>query len=117
MGELVGEPASRPPLEQMAASPDLHFVKTHEMPGADEHPAICLVRDGRDALVSYAQFLLDTEQKAPKEQRSHLFARTLHDLIATNRGFGGWSANVLAWTARKAPTVFLRYEDLGSVSK
>jgi hypothetical protein len=33
-------------------------------------------------------------------------------LITSNRHFGGWSRNVLAWKQRTAPTVIVRYEDL-----
>jgi hypothetical protein len=35
----------------------VHFVKTHKRRKGDGSPAICLVRDGRDALVSRARLL------------------------------------------------------------
>src|SRR5665213_1182473 len=33
------------------------FVKTHELPGKDYHPAIYVLRDGRSSLVSHYHFL------------------------------------------------------------
>ena len=33
------------------------YVKTHEMPSADQHPAIYVVRDGRSAVVSHTHYL------------------------------------------------------------
>src|ERR1700712_341432 len=33
------------------------YVKTHEMPPADRHPAIYVVRDGRSAVVSHAHYV------------------------------------------------------------
>lgn len=41
------------------ASAELHVIKTHELPPADACPAILLVRDGRDAMISYAHFIQD----------------------------------------------------------
>ena len=41
----------------MCAS-DIYFVKTHELPTEnDNSPAIYLVRDGRDVLMSYAHYI------------------------------------------------------------
>src|SRR5262245_61488963 len=45
-------------LEELAKSNSLYAVKTHDLPSSDCHPAIYLVRDGRDALVSYAWLAL-----------------------------------------------------------
>ena len=39
----------------MTDGPSVYFVKTHKRRKADGFPAICLVRDGRDAVVSNAQ--------------------------------------------------------------
>ena len=36
----------------------VYFVKTHELP-SDDSPAILLVRDGRDAMVSFAHYIED----------------------------------------------------------
>ena len=45
-------------LPALHASKDLHFIKTHELPD-DGSPAILLVRDGRDAMVSFTHFIQD----------------------------------------------------------
>jgi hypothetical protein len=75
-------------------------------------PAIYLVRDGRDALVSYAHFILHQQQGIPVGSDREAFRRILRELITSNSYFGGWSANVIAWKQRMAPTVMIRYEDL-----
>lgn len=87
------------------------FVKTHLLPNElmpDDAaiPAIYLIRDGRDAVVSIAH------------QRSDLVApgsdyhENLKEAIVAADGsfFGGWSANVNAWLLRAR--LVIRYEDL-----
>jgi len=51
---VIGQLPSEISLPEMAAAPEHFFVKTHELPGEDDWPAIYLVRDGRDALLSDA---------------------------------------------------------------
>jgi hypothetical protein len=63
----------------MTDSTDPYFVKTHKRRKADGHPAICLVRDGRDAVVSHA-CLRASEQHAVSDQQA-LFDRLLHEEI------------------------------------
>jgi glycosyltransferase involved in cell wall biosynthesis len=92
-------------LEEMARSPDLFFVKTHELP-QDDYPAVYLVRDGRDSLTSYAHFIQDVDC----DNRN--YQTILGNLILEKRGWGDWSTHVLTWTQRKAPTVILRFEYL-----
>ena len=111
MREIVGEVRLPAPLQQMAASGEIHFVKTHELPSEDGVPAVCLVRDGRDALVSYAHFALATEAQRRNPSPDEVL-RVLHSMVATNDYFGGWGPHVLAWTQRRTDTVFVRYEDL-----
>lgn len=87
------------------------FVKTHELP---EHlrpndpsiPAICLIRDGRDALCSMAHHRSDIV--APGSD----YLDNLRAAIIAQRGsyFGGWSINVEAWCQRAQ--LLIRYEDL-----
>lgn len=110
VGEIIGHQLMRRSLEDMAQDPRPHFVKTHELPGQDAYPAIFLVRDGRDALVSYAHFILAYERPAPSSDPV-AFRQTLHDLIVQDDSFGGWSANVLGWSSRPATTV-VKFEDL-----
>ncbi len=96
------------PDEEEPATPA--FVKTHELAvAADPAPAVYLVRDGRDAYVSYAHFARASE---PATYGARPFAEILRLLVASKDHFGGWSAHVAAWTQRAAPTAVLRFEDL-----
>ena len=110
VGDIIGHQLMDRSLEQMAVDPKPHFVKTHEVAGEDHYPAIALVRDGRDALVSYAHFILAYE-RAGDPSDPLAYRQTLHDLIAHDASFGGWSANVLSWADRPATTL-VKFEDL-----
>lgn len=93
-GDLIGytdRPASLP---RMRAAPELYFVKTHRVRGAEVDPAdraICLVRDGRDALVSWARQLTESDPER--------FAEVLRQRIEAADGLstGSWGTNVLSW--------------------
>jgi hypothetical protein len=142
-------------VEAARQSPEVYFVKTHEMP-QDDALALYMVRDGRDVLVSYARFIIRMHRheiskstlyrsylrhyffyrKGEYKQRLSLkryalklnrdrtledpdpqeFRKILHDLIAYNTSFGGWSPHVLAWIQREHPTVVLKFEELKSSS-
>jgi hypothetical protein len=95
------------------AAPQRYYVKTHELPRGDFHPAVYLVRDGRDALVSYAWFMLQVRQNKEKgDVSAEEYRDTLARLIQSdNPHFGDWSANVRAWGARPG-TVVVRFEEL-----
>jgi hypothetical protein len=90
---------------------DTIFVKTHRLPRPDDgDPAVYLVRDGRDSLVSYAHFM-----RAQGEPRFHSmsFPEALAALIEReDHPYGSWSANVRAWTRREAATEIVRFERL-----
>jgi len=113
LAEVVGYEPPPMSLPEMTASDIAFFVKTHEL-HADHSPAIYLVRDGRDALVSYAHFIWTYEEKQSVEIPRQALHRILHDLIAYNDSFGGWGPHVLAWTERVAPTAIVKFEDLVS---
>ena len=89
----------------------MHFVKTHDLPNRDNNPAVVLIRDGRDAVVSYAHFFLKTERGIDHPGRD-LFEETLRGIVDGD-SFGGWSDNVNAWVDRVGPDRAVRYEDLG----
>ena len=97
-------------LDELRRGDEPCFVKTHGLP-LDDSPALCVVRDGRDALVSYAHYARTYE---PEAHRGQSFDDTLRMLIESRDHFGGWSGNVGAWRARSsgAPTAWLRYEDI-----
>ena len=94
----------------MRESPQVHLVKTHRPRDElilDGDKAICLVRDGRDCLVSWA--------RQRTEDGVRCFADELRDLIflPADRGAGQWRRNVLSWLQAAHPgRVVLRYEEL-----
>lgn len=114
-GQLAaGEPlVARGPagIESLDAKLEPIFVKTHELPGGDSYPAIYLMRDGRDSLVSYARFVLSHEPAVAGADPDELFRQRLFTLMTSNLAFGGWAAHVRAWRHRPR-TVVIRFEDL-----
>lgn len=112
--KIIGQLPPEMSLAEMAAAPEHCFVKTHEMPGEDQWPAIYLVRDGRDALVPYAHFVLYTQHGIPVGGNRELFLETLRDLITSTGHLGGWGPHALAWTRSTAPTRIVRFEDLAA---
>ncbi|MCW8130085.1 MAG: glycosyltransferase [Planctomycetota bacterium] len=87
------------------------FVATSALPRDDTRPALYLIRDGRDALVSYARAQMELEQQNGSSDRSPLFGQTLRDLMTRPEPRGTWSRHVDAWTARPG-TAVIRFEDL-----
>jgi hypothetical protein len=74
------------------------LVKTHHLP-MDAAPAIYVLRDGRDAVVSLYHFLGQS--------------RSLLDIVEGRTLFGTWADHASAWRPELRPnTLFLRYEDL-----
>ncbi len=100
-------------LHDARQSPDRHFVKTHDLPGTDTDPAIYIIRDGRDCLVSYAWFTLQFDFKLKLEEITpERFHETLEFLIVhRKRRFGNWSTNIQEWR-RRPNTHLIRYEEL-----
>jgi hypothetical protein len=78
------------------------YVKTHELPGRDKHPAIYVVRDGRSAVTSHTHYLRDILGKNA----------ALQDVIRGKYGVS-WSEHVQAWALSQRPSILLvRFEDL-----
>jgi len=108
--DLVGFVERDAPIEAMRDSDEFHFVKTHrqrddQVQEADR--AICLVRDGRDALVSWARLLTETDESRFEQELQTLMNRN------DRTGTGSWGTNVLSWLRPPAPhRVLLRYEEL-----
>lgn len=84
-------------------SDDVFLVKTHRLP-RDDQPAIYIVRDGRQALVSYARF---HQRFTPGPFPS------LMDLVMGGDFYGDWSDHYRGWLNR-SNTFVVRYEDLVS---
>jgi hypothetical protein len=118
LSEVVGHedlPASIP---ELRAAKETYFVKTHELP-QDQDPAVYIIRDGRDALVSHANFILSFQKKKSWWKRSlgwagyNEFEKVLRGLIEQKPRYGGWSEHAVSWVDRpQAKTAVVRYEDL-----
>ena len=120
MASILGPRKPPGTVAEMQRAERVFFVKTHELP-SDESPAIYLVRDGRDASVSQAHFLIGGPMGVPR--RASVRVRAAWKLLGYNRyvrtlegvvSSGEWQDHALAWTGnhRSGPTFVLRYEDL-----
>ena len=108
--EMVGFEERPASIAAMRASAQVHFIKTHRRRDDDVDDwdkAICLVRDGRESLVSWAR------QRC--ERPGHDFRTELQRMLTMDkvRGTSTWGRTVLSWVKPPAPhRVVLRYEDL-----
>jgi hypothetical protein len=107
---LTGQVEAGCDVSRLRADSGKHFVKTHDLPSGDSSPAVVLVRDGRDVMVSYARYVLKTEQGIEQPTKDE-FEGTLEQIITGDR-FAGWSANVQAWMDRAGWDGIIRYENL-----
>lgn len=79
------------------------FKKTHEL-DKDERRAIYVIRDGREACLSYWHYVTDVGGDTCSLQ---------HIIRENKTRFGTWSAHVEGWMPSDRPgTLFLRYEDM-----
>ena len=108
---ILGYPERNIDLDAMKASDQLFYVKTHELP-SDNSPALYIVRDGRDALVSYTHYKYNIVLAQQKPIPPMDFIVTLRDFIVNRDYFGGWSAHCHAWTKRQAPTAIIQFEKI-----
>ncbi|MDA1362751.1 sulfotransferase domain-containing protein [Glycomyces luteolus] len=102
--------------DQMRDADEVYFVKTHRRRDdpviAAEDRAVCLVRDGRECVVSWAR--LWTRQHADEPDYEERFAEEARSIITrTTGGTGGWGQNVLSWHHSASPApIWVRFEDL-----
>lgn len=107
---LIGFEERPGTLAAMRDSPVPHFVKTHRQRDAEVSEAdraICLVRDGRDAIVSWGHY--------ESERTGRDFRAEVRRAIERRKplGTGSWGRTVLSWVRPVAShRVLLRYEDL-----
>ncbi len=93
---MVGHKLLTSSVADLMNDAEIHFVKTHQLPG-DNSPAIYLVRDGRDACVSYAHYRVDfegnlswVERQRARVCRRWQFNSALRDVIEGNTPYGAW---------------------------
>ena len=123
--ELVGYRAKPANRESMNERQELFFMKTHKRHKGDKNPAIYLVRDGRDAVVSQAR--LQANQQSLNNEYEKPFSTLLREAIIRpylpgHPSSGTWGGNVLSWMDADAPIAVLKYEELitdprGSVTR
>jgi hypothetical protein len=103
-------PERDPQIKAFRRSGGPSFLKTHLLAHADSpDPAVYLVRDGRDSVLSYAHFIAER----PPLARGRGFEELLMWQIGRSGGqFGSWSESYRAWSGREAPTAIVRFEDL-----
>ena len=119
--QVIGHESLPDSPNELAKRAELFFVKTHRISDAHtSHPAIYVVRDGRDSLVSCAHYQLtyggtrlgrSMLRRGPARLQHVAFRRALRKMVFDHR-FGGWSMNVTAWHERDAATAVVRFEDL-----
>ncbi len=90
---------------------DFAVVKTHHLPHElptelQERPAVYLLRDGRDSLVSFAHHRKDIV--APGSDYRQNLVEAIY--AAEGSHFGGWSQHVEEWSKKAA--VIIRFEEL-----
>jgi hypothetical protein len=91
--------------EQLTASNQVYYVKTHEIP-IDRQRAIYVVRDGRTASRSYCHYR--REFNGLTDERSNL-----RDILLGFTPYGSWSNHLDAWDPMTRPgTLLLKYEQL-----
>lgn len=116
LARTIGHEKLPAPIEHLKRLRGVFLVKTHDLP-TDDSLAIYLVRDGRDALVSYARYTQSFRRRTFWQRCKGAigfdsYGSTLRELIAEGTRYGGWSENVLRWRGREATRITVRYEDL-----
>jgi len=117
--ELVGHQELSVPIDELRRSPDVSFVKTHALP-SDDSPAVYIVRNGLDSVVSFAHYQLKFRKRVSRLTRTmnrligrDPFHRVLETLIQGGGPYGRWADHVMSWTRRThGNTVVVRYEQL-----
>lgn len=102
--ELIGHKGLSTSIDAMRTRAPMFIVKTHGLGYQTSDPAIYLVRDVRDALVSHAHYHIDIEG-------GNDFVAVLQRLAISKPLFGGWSENARSWTVYPS-TVVVKYEDM-----
>lgn len=84
------------------------FMKTHEYHN-DGHPALLLLRDGRDAIVSYAKYC---KTFFPEQHKDFTEENLITSFIKGWSGYGPWGKYARSWMDRSPPAIVLPFENL-----
>ena len=86
------------------------WVKTHSPTPADtSDPYIYLVRDGRDACISYAHYLAHI-----RGEGNRFGQNVLAEVIRGYAPFGSWSHHIETWWEARPRFSWINYEDMDS---
>jgi len=113
--DLVGFAERPASIQAMREASEAHFVKTHrqrdsQIDAGDK--AICLVRDGRDCLVSWARMAAEAAGRRFETELRAMITRR------DTAGTGSWGRNVLSWLRPPAPhRLVLRCEPTDAVQR
>lgn len=96
---------------KLNAAPEVTYLRTHRLIDADDpFPALHIVRDGRDAVVSQTHFV---EARETPRFAGMGFEQRMTQLIDPGiRAQGNWGESFERWSARAAPTTRIHYERL-----
>ncbi len=86
----------------IATVPRPRIFKSHELKNERIKKVIYLIRDGRDVMVSYFDFL-------SKQGR---FSGSFEDFLQHNLSPSSWHEHVLSWTNSRTDILLVRYEDM-----
>ena len=110
---FVGYRPRESTLQELVEQPGVTFVKTHRQPHrvpCGDQSAIYIVRDGRDAIVSFArQRAQGLEQRGQTADVHQLMSELV---VGETLGTGNWGLNVLSWLRRSPPPALVRFERL-----
>lgn len=110
---FIGYESRKHSLQEVVDRPEMTFVKTHRRPDRVEcgdQPAIYVVRDGRDSIVSFAHQRADGFKQQGQSADVHQLMREL--VVDEPLGTGNWGLNVLAWLRRSPSPAVIRFERL-----
>lgn len=99
---------------EMIADQKTFLVKTHKLM-EDEFPAIYLVRDGRDSLVSFTHRRLAKDGVTTKDKDwQSKYNHKLKELMTTRTSvFGNWGQNVCHWLNKNSEAMaVVKFEEL-----
>jgi hypothetical protein len=106
MSEIMGHEILPAPIEELAARKGTYLVKTHAR-SAGKDAAVCMVRDGRDVMVSLAKYNMAFAH--PSKAGKLDFHQLMHDIVTASEGNDHWGEHILDWAESGA--VVVRYED------
>lgn len=119
---LIGRRNESYSIKDMAEDRELFFVKTHALPQGDDYPSIYIVRDGRDAIISYANYIThvlpkNSNRSSLSKFYSTLFPKKHHNVIKnlivkTKKHNGNWGMHVNQWTEQANNRILIKFEDL-----